>query len=818
MDTFIQDLRYAFRVLIKKPGFLAVAVIALALGIGANSAIFSVVNSVLLHSLPYKDADRLVFIWHSYPKLNLLQASVSAPSYVEYRDKTESFEQVAAGTGWQVNLTGITEPERLRGATVTANFFPAVGVEPIRGRVFSAEEDRPGNDKVVLISHGLWQRRFGGREDILNQTITLDDQSHTIIGILPPQFQFWGGDVDAVKPIAFTPEQVAPTNGVEYLVVIAKLKQGVSFEQARTEMNTVADRLRAEFYGEGSSWGIVTNPLPEELLGDYRLMLLIPFGFVGCVLLIACANVANLMLARATSRQREIAIRTALGATRRRVVRQLMTESVLLSLFGGALGIAVAFVAIKLLVMGIPAEVAERLIGWKQVGLNAEVLVFTIGVSLLTGIVFGIVPAIQASRPDLNESLKEGGRSGSEGGHRNRIRSALVVFEVAIALVLLVGAGLLIRSFIKLQEVSPGFNPEGVLTMQMSLPRSKYNKPEEMMAFYDRALEKISATAGVEHAAFGTNLPMSNNNSSASFTIEGLQVPQGEANPHGDNHSVTSDYFNTMQIPLIEGRYFTEQDTKDSLPVAIIDKVIADKYFPGQSAVGKRMAVFFESQDNNLYWREIVGVVGNVKRYGLDGKIKEQYYFPQGQRTARGVYLLVRSSTSSPTQLAGPVKEAIRSIDKDQPVFRVMTMEQVVSNFVATKRFLMLLVTVFAGLALLLAAVGLYGVMSYSVTQRTHEIGIRMALGASSRDVRGMVVRQGMILTLIGLGIGLAGAIAVTALLSSFFSQLLFGIPATDPVTFAVLSVLLLGIAFLASYIPARRATRVDPMIALRYE
>ncbi len=815
MNILLQDLRFGFRVLMNKPGFTAIIVLALALGIGANSAIFSVVNAVLLHSLPYKDPDRLVMIWHNYPTLKLPDASVSPPSYILYRDMTRSFEQVATGTGWQVNVTGLGEPERLQGASISYNFFSTLGVEPAIGRPFKQDEDRPGADKVVILSHGLWQRLFGGRDDILNQTITLDDQTYNIVGVMPPGFQFLN-TVDLWKPIAFTPEQVSPTmHGNEFLSVVARLKPDVTFEQACDEMNTLADQIRGEFYGP--NWGISLVPLSKQLIGDFKLMLWIPFAFVGCVLLIACANVANLLLARATARQKEIAIRTVLGASRARIIGQMLTESLLLSIMGGALGLLVAYIAIRLLILSIPPEIGNNLVGWKNIGLNTEAMVFTIAVSLLTGIIFGLAPALHASRPDLNESLKEGGRTGTEGPRRNRLRSALVVFEVAIALVLLVGAGLLIRSFIRLQEVDPGFNPENVLTMQLSLPRSRYREPEQMASFYSRALEQVKAIGGVQYAAFGTNLPMSGNNSSASFAIEGYTPAEGESSPHGDYHMVTPEYFNTMQIQLIEGRYFTEADTNRSKPVAIIDKVLADRYWPGESPIGKQIAAYFEADGDNLKWREIVGVVGQVRRYGPDGKTKEQYYIPQAQRPSRDAYLLVRSS-ADPSSLARSIRNAISEVDKDQPVFRVMTMETVVSNFLAKKRFLMLLVTVFAGLALLLAAVGLYGVMAYTVTQRTHEIGIRMALGAGPGDVMRMVIRQGMALTLIGAAVGLAGAFVLTRLLASTVSGLLFGVGANDPATFAGLSLLLLAVALVASYIPARRATRVDPMIALRYE
>ena len=811
METLFQDLRYGIRAMLKSRGFTAVAVIALALGIGANTAIFSVIDAVLLRPLPYKNAEQLVLIWHNYPQINLAEASICPPCYHEYRDMTSSFEQVATQTGWSVNLTGTGEPERLQGSRVSYNYFATLGAEPAQGRVFLAEEDQPGSNRVVVLSHGFWVRRFGSDPGIVGQTLTLDGNSYNVVGVMPADF-IVPQSVDIYTPIAFTPEQLAANNhGNEFLTVIARLKPDIHIGQAQAEMDTLADQLRPQFYG--SSWGIKLKSLREQLVGDIRFALVILLGAVGFVLLIACANVANLLLARASSRQKEIAVRTALGASRRRIVRQLLTESVLLSVLGGVLGLGLAYLGIRLLVLGVPQSISSSIVGWRLIGINPQVLGFTLLVSVLTGVIFGLVPAFQASRPDLNETLKEGGRSGSEGGRRNLVRSVLVVFEVAAALMLLVCAGLLMRSFLRLLDVNPGFNPQNLLSMQLTLPRSKYTEISQMSAFYNQALEQIKALPGVQSAAFGTNLPMSGSNSSASFSVEGLQVAQGESSPHGDPHLVSSDYFKTMQIPLLKGRYFTEQDTKDSLPVTIIDDVLADRYWPDQDPIGKRIAGFFDSNGNQLNWRTIVGVVGHVKRYGLDGKIKEQYYFPQTQRAQTSMSLLVRS-TSDLSSLVPSIRDAIHLVDKDQPIYRVMTMEEMVSNSVAQKRFSMLLLAIFAAVALLLAAVGIYGVMSYSVTQRTHEIGIRMALGASRRDVFKLIVRRGMTLTVIGVAIGLTVAFLVARVMSS----LLFGIGSHDPVTFVAIPLILTGVALVACFIPARRATRVDPMVALRYE
>jgi len=817
MDTIMQDVRYGVRTLIKNPMFTLVAALALAIGIGANSAIFSVVDALLVRPLAYKDADRLVFIWHHYPRLQLAQASISPPSYIEYRDLNNSFEQVAAGTTWSTNLTGAGDPEHLEGAQITYNLFATLGVEPTIGRSFLPEEDRPGSNDVVILSDGLWHRRFGGDPQIVHRTINLDGRAYTVVGVLPPGFRFLQ-PVDVYTPIGFTPDRLADqSHGWEYLVVVARLKPGITFAGASADMDALADNLRPRFYQANGDWGITVVPLREQLVGDFRAALLLVFGAVGCVLLIACANVANLLLARASSRNKEVAIRMALGASRVRIVRQLLTESVLLSSVGGVIGLAIAYWSTRALVASVPEGITGFLMNWDQIGVNASVLGFTLVVCVATGIAFGLAPALQCSRPDLNDSLKEGGRSGNEGSRRNPLRSLLVVFEIAVAVILLVGSGLLIKSFIRLREVNPGFDPSRVLTMQLSLPKLKYSDDSRISAFFSQMLEQVGSLSGVEAAAVITTLPMSDDHWNATFFVEGLQRAPDEPAPHGDPHMISPDYFKVLRIPLLRGRYFTDADTSDSMQVCIVDQTLADQYWPDQDPIGKRIAAGFEGSRQGPKWRSVVGVVGHVKSYGIAGKSKVQYYFPESQSARDRMNLVLRTKTE-PTSLTASVRDAIARIDPDQPVHRVGTMEQIVANSTLQKRFLLFLFGSFSAVALLLAAIGVYGVVSYSVSQRTHEIGIRMALGASSTTVIGMVVKQGLVLTVVGLSAGLGSAYVAGVLLGSALRSQLFSVGIHDPITFAAIALVLGVVALMACFIPARRATRIDPMVALRYE
>ncbi|MGH9901555.1 MAG: ABC transporter permease, partial [Pyrinomonadaceae bacterium] len=687
------------------------------------------------------------------------------------------------------------EPERLVGQAVTANFFQTLGAEAARGRTILAEEDQPGRNRVVVISDAFWKRRFGADPNLVGRPVTLNGENYTVVGVMPPDFQFGrelGQMIDLWSPIAFTPEQLSTDNLTnEYLSVLARLKPTVSFRQAQAELDTIAANLRQQYMpgADASNWGLTMQYFSDLVVGDIRPALWVLLGAVGFVLLIACANVANLLLARSASRQKEMAIRAALGASRSRVVRQLLTESVLLALAGGATGLLLALWGVDLLVALNEAKIPRA----HEIGLDLRVLGFTLGVSLLTGVLFGLVPALQTSRINLHDTLKEGGRSGA-GGLGRGVRGVLVVSEVALALVLLVGAGLLIRSFLRLQEVAPGFDPRGVLAMQLALPQSKYPEPQQRAAFYRQLTERLRDLPGVGSAGATAVLPLSGQNQSGSFRIEGRVVPQGQSLPHGDRWMTTPDYHRTMNIPLRRGRYFGERDTADAPGVAIIDETMARKYWPDEDPLGKRIS--FEGGQDNPRWREVVGIVGHVRHKGLEGESRVQYYIPHQQRPSANMFIVVRGATD-PSALAGPVRGVVGELDKELPVFRVTTMERLVGDSMAQRRFAMFLLGIFAAVALVLAAVGLYGVMAYAVTQRTHEFGIRMALGAQTRDVLMLVVWQGMALIIVGLLIGLVAAFGLTRLMST----LLFGVSASDPVTFGSISLLLAAVALLACYV-----------------
>ena len=808
-----KEIRYATRALLKRPGFSLIAVLTLALGIGANTAIFSVVNATLLRPLPFKDPDRVVMLWGALAKLQADRLPNSAPNFLELKARSQTFERLAAFRSWSWQLTGGSEPELLRGARVSADFFETVGAGPILGRTFTPEEDVENHAPVVVISHGLWQRHFGGDQDVIGKTITLTGQNAMVIGVMPEGFQFPGGanmipglqfalQNDVWVPIRFTQEE-RQRQGNLNLATIGRLKPGVSPAQAETEINGIQKELPLGTIGFTFS----ALPLHQQMVGAIRKPLLVLLATVAFVLLIACANIANLLLARATSRQKEIAIRAALGAARRRIIGQLLTESLLLSLTGGAIGLLFAIWGNSLLVSLIPREVPRI----NDVGVDARILLFTLAISIVTGLIFGLVPALQASRFDLNQSLKEGLRGVSAGVGQNRLRSLLVVSEVAMALVLLIGAALLMKSFMRLLDVNTGFNPEQVLTLDIQLPDlppSRYERREEQAAFFQQLMTRLQALPGVENAGGVLSLPLSGASEGTDLILEQQESSPDGQRPNADYTIVTPEYFATLQIPLLQGRNFTAQDKLEAPFAIIVNDTLAARVWPGQNPLGKRFRVGFEEKQ-----REVVGVVGTIKQTTLDSEARPAMYLPHLQSPTAGLTVLVRTR-GEPLSIAAAVRQEVRAIDKDVPVTKVQTMEKVLGASVAQPRFSMLVVGLFAALALVLSAVGIYGVMAYAVSRRVHEIGVRMALGAGASQVLKLVLKDGMTLALAGIAVGLLGAFALTRLMAS----LLFGIGAKDPVTFISVAAFLALVAFIACYIPARRATKVDPLIALRNE
>jgi putative ABC transport system permease protein len=794
--------------LLKQPGFTVIAVIALALGIGANTAIFSVVNAVLLEPLPFPNPDRLMIVYESRLDRGASRSAVSYPNFVDWRDQNHVFERMSTYRTSDFILTGDGDPARIQGAVVNADLFPLLGVTPILGRPFLPDEDKPGDSgRVVLLSHRLWQTRFNSDPSVIDRSLVLGGKNYTVVGVMPEGFQFpIGSDpVDLWSTVSidsFMFEQ----RGAHYMHVIARLKPDVSLEGAKAEMDGIAANLERQYPDDNSHRGVNIVPALESMIGDVRPALLILLGAVGCVLLIGCANVANLLLARATTRHKEVAIRAALGASRWRVVRQLLTESVLLSMAGGALGLLVAMWGTDVLV----ALSREDIPRAAQIGLDGRVLGFTFLVSILTGLIFGLVPALHSSKTELTEALKEGGRGSTEGARRNRLRAVLVVGEVAVAIILLAGAGLLIQSLRRLQQVDPGFNPNNVLTFSIGLPEVKY-KPEQQVQFYRQLQTRIDSLPGVKSSSGGYPLPMGGDRMRVTFETEGRPIPKGEL-PATEIRTIGLDYFRTLGIPLIKGRDFTERDDEKAPAVIIVNEAFARKFFPGEDPIGKLIKPGISAGDEESPMREIVGVVGNVRHMSLSAETDPEAYEPHAQLTF-DMAVLVRTETD-PLSIAGAVQSEIRAMDKDLPAYNIKTMDQYLAASVAHPRFNTLLLTLFAGMALLLTAVGLYGVMSYSVNQRTHEIGIRMALGANRSDVLKLVIGQGMTLTAIGVSVGLTGAFFLTRLLENF----LFGVNSTDPATFAAIAMLLVAVALLACFIPARRATKVDPMVALRYE
>ena len=816
MYRFWRDLRFGFHMLGKNPGFTAVAVLTLALGIGANSAIFSIVNSVLLHPLPYRDADRLAIIWSHSPGANVEQDWPSPGQFAAVKAHSKSFDDIAIVHGNSVNVGDVANPEQIGVLEASANLFPLLGAHPQIGRTFLPEEDTPKQPNTVILSYAFWQREFGGDKDVLNKTLRLNGEQYAIVGVMPADFSLSYEVIptvasvpqpDVFLPLPMTAEE-AQAQGDENYNLVGRLKSGATIAQAQSELNLAVHSLEEQFpnrYPPNRRFSLTVKPLLEQVVGDVRRPLVLLLGAVFCVLLISCANVANLLLTRAAAREREMAVRAALGAARSRLVRQLLTESVLLSFIGAAVGLILAYWILASLRWLAPENIPRL----PSIKMDSRVLLFTSTVAVVTGILFGMAPALRSSGLNLTATLKEGARS-VIGGRHERLRSLLVIAELALSLVLLIGAGLLIRSFVSVAKVNPGFVPSNVLGMRLSVAGTSY-QAERRGIFYRELLNRVRRLPGVESAGIASILPLSGSISWGGISIEGYQPASGQASIQADQRIAGLGYFETMKIPLVAGRFFNEHDVKDSLPVIVIDQHMAQTYWPGTDPIGKRLKP--GAADSKNPWVTIVGVVGNVKQYDLEGDSRVAIYYPYEQQSGGTMYLVTRTTTA-PLSLTTSIANEVKALDPNVPLFEVKTMQQRLNESMARRRFAMLALGLFAGFALVLAMVGIYGVMSYAVAQRTSEIGIRLALGARATDVLRLVLGQGFKLALIGIAFGVVVSFAVTRLLSS----LLFGIRATDPLTFLLLSAGLSLVALVACYLPARRATKVDPLVALRYE
>jgi len=809
LADLLQDVRYAFRIFRAAPGFTAVAILTLALGIGVNTAIFSAVNAVLLRPLPYPDPDRLVRLFETNESHGWSHFSVSPPTFMDWRQQTQSFVGMASMRGATYNYTGGTEPERLTGARVNAQFFDLLGVRPLKGRTFVADDDPVGKAQVSVLSYGLWQRLFGGDPGIVGRAIYLDGRPYTVIGVMPRGFQYPGRS-ELWTPSEFNAAALAPTaRGAHYINVIARLKPGVSLAQAQQEMVGIAARMAREFFKENGGWSARVMSMRETLVGDIRLTLLVLLGAVGFVLLIACANVANLLLARAAARTKEIAVRTSLGAGPGRIIRQLLTESIVLSAIGSTLGLLLALWGIQALRTLPPGTMPRS----DAVSLDLSVLGFTVLLTFLAGVISGVIPALQTTRIALAETLKESGRGSAGGRTRHHVRSALMVVEVALAIVLLAGAGLLLRSFERLQRVDPGMRPEHLLTAVVNVSATKYSSDAQVAQFFTNLIERLKSIPGVEAAGLATSNPLRGSGFTFSFATKELISLEPSQQPSAAYYAISPDYFRAAGIPLLQGRYFTAADAAGAPRVAIISQALARRFFKDKSPIGQQIFIGSGAPTKEPIFREVVGVVGDVKDDGLDAEGTAANYEPYMQNTFNGMTVFVRT-TSDPLKFVSTLRSAVYAVDKDQPVATIATGEQWLADSISDSHLRTVLLGIFAGLALLLAAVGLYGVMSYAVTQRTQEIGVRMALGAQRGNIYRLVVGQGMLLVFVGVLLGLGGALALTRLLKRF----LFEVASTDPATYLAVSALLITVAALACFVPARRASRVDPLVALRYE
>lgn len=818
MTSFWQDIRYGLRVMRKNPGFIAIAVFALALGVGANTAIFSVVNAILLNPINYKNPDQLVMVWEKSEKRGFGQIPTSLPNFLDLRKDATSLEDLGAFADSNLNLTGGDQPERVIAVRVTASLLSLVGVQPLKGRLFLPEEDQPQASRVLILSHHLWGRSFGANPNMVGQPVALNGDSYTVVGIMPPDFKFPPAFSATVASsqyampkadlwVPLIPEELLLGRDIRTLFMIGRLKPEVTAPVAQAEMNVIASRLQKEYPAIDADMQVDVVPLRQQITGDIRLALIVLFGAVGCVLLIACANVANLLLAKASGRQKEIAIRTALGATRLRIIRQLLTEGMLLGLAAGLLGSLLAIVVLRQLVIFSPANVSIP----DNIGIDWKVLGFTLLLSLFTSFVFGLVPALQASKLDLNETLKEGGRGNTGGSKQNRLRSLLVVSEIALALVLLIASGLMIKSFLRLQSVNPGFNPDNLITLEMQLPENKYSTKERQAIFQHQLVQRVAQVPGVQSAATVDNLPFSGNEFNAGLTLEGQPPLNAAERPRAFLRNVSPHYFETMGIPIRKGRAFADTDNANAPGAAIINETAARRFWSNDDPLGKRFKR--GRADSQNPWMTVVGVVGAVSHTSLQVASQPEVYLPFQQNPGLNLTLVARTG-SDPKPFASAVRREVAALDNDLPVSNIKFMDEIIGKSVAQPRVYALLLGIFAGLALILASIGIYGVMSYSVTQRTHDIGIRMALGARPIDVLKLVIGQGMLLGIGGVVIGLIVSFAVTR----FLASQLYGITATDPLTFTAIAALLMLVALIACYIPAQRATKVDPMIAVRYE
>jgi putative ABC transport system permease protein len=801
MQTFWQDLRYGVRTLLKQPSFTLIAIVTLALGIGANTAIFSVVNAALLRPLPYKQAEQLVLV---YTKTNTATRDSTAwPDLRDWQAQSRSFAALAAFVPQSVNLTGRTEPGRVVGGFVSADFFKLLSVEAAQGRAFLKGEDEKGAEPVAIVSYALWRDRFGADPKLLGQTLTLNNQLFTVVGVTPDGFRAPYSDVEVWLPIQYYPN-FSPDRKAANLDVLGRLNPGVTRAQAQTEMETIAARLAQQYPETNQNRSVNITDLQALLVEGLKRSLLVLFGVVVCVLLIACANVANLMLSRVIARQQEFALRAALGASRARLVRQLLTEALLLSLMGGGLGLLLGVWGMDALA----ASSAVNLPPLVEVKLDWMVFGFTLGATILTSLVFGLLPALRFSRLDLNDALKDGSRTAGAGRSSQRLRSALVVTQMALALVLMVGAGLMARSFLNMRGVEPGFDERNVLTLEYRVPRNKYPEPEQQWRFHEQVVARVQALPGVESAAVVGAIPYSGNVGGAGFTLPERATPPAGQEPRAQTNRVDANYFRTLKIPVLQGRVFTEQDQLKTAPVIVVNQTLVRRYWPNENPLGKQVHLL--SPDVTA---SVIGVVGDVRHYSLDEPDLPQIYVAYAQQPHIFASLAVRTA-GDPLSLANAVREAIWSVDKEQPVWKVRTLEWLLQRSLGPQRFLLQLLGTFSALALLLASVGIYGVLSYAVTQRTREIGIRAALGATGADILRLVLKQGVKLSLLGLSLGLLAALPLTRLMKG----MLFGVNTTDPLTFAGIALLLALVALMACWIPARRATKVDPLVALRCE